>query len=227
VSCWQDKRNNLCIDVSISVPSPRKPSRLSPENKGAPSSSPKKSERRRTLLEPDPPLPPPDENYWEIAQDPSNGAKSGAMFVKPFELVQDEDFSQSMTGYSPEERGTSTEIRGTLAKESDTTGQVPSSPSKTPRRKKMPEPVAALHRIAILYLKRLDSRVFGNRLGASYLPDIDQVVSPIKKGKGKSQEGVIWGMGSRGEFDDGHGSFIELVWSNRMATTAGRTEYKK
>ncbi|PVG02148.1 hypothetical protein CPB86DRAFT_780569 [Serendipita vermifera] len=206
------------------IPSLRKPSRLSPIKKSAPSSSPSKSERRRTLLEPDPPSPPPDEGYWEITQDDS---KSGAMFVKPFDLAYDDSSSHLVGHDHSQEQDLGTPMGATLPREEDVTVQAPSSPSKTPRRKKMPEAVATLHRIAIPYLKRLDSRVFGNRLGASHLPDIDQVVSPIKKGKGRNQEGVIWGMGSRGEFGDEHGSFIELVWSNRMATTAGRTEYKK
>lgn len=90
----------------------------------------------------------------------------------------------------------------------------------------MPESIAELHRIAIPYLKELDRRVFGNRLRAAHLPELAPP-SPTKNKRGKDDGGVIWGMGSRGEYNDQHDSYIELVWSNRMATTAGRTEYKK
>lgn len=102
-----------------------------------------------------------------------------------------------------------------------------SSPTKTVRQKRMPEAVAVLHRFAIPYLKELDSKVFNNQLGASYLPELEPPHPSGQKQRSRNAQGLLWGMGTRGEYNDGKGSYIELLWSNRMATTAGRTEYRK
>jgi len=161
---------------------------------------------KRTLLEPDPPRTGGEDLSWEHEQDGLGGVRSGAMLTRPGDLMDDEPISPSKNG---------------------TVTTPLSSPTKTLRQKKMPEAVAALHRFAIPYLKELDSRVFNNQLGASYFPELEPPNPSGQKQRGRNAQGVIWGMGTRGEYNDGKGSYIELVWSNRMATTAGRTEYKK
>ncbi len=90
----------------------------------------------------------------------------------------------------------------------------------------MPEPVAALHRLAVPFLKELDAVVFDGGLGTKHLPDIN-VAAPAtpsnsKRKKASSDKDIIWGMGTRGDYNDDNGSFIELLWSNRMATTGKR-----
>lgn len=162
---------------------------------------------------------------WELEQDDVGGVKSGAMLVLSRDLSEGNASAEDLA-LKPSSSG----VASTPSQNHETDMALDpsqlSSPQKTPRRKKMPEAVALLHRMAVPYLKDLDSRVFGDQLGAAHLPDIEPLPASPIKGKGRNQ-GAIWGMGSRGDFNDGRESFIELVWSNRMATTAGRTEYKK
>jgi len=146
-----------------------------------------------------------EDSSWEQERDELGGIRSGAVITLSGNPLNDKQ---------------KTPLKST-------TVVPPSSATKTPRQKKMPEVVAALHRLAIPYLKELDSRIFGDRLGASYLPDLDSPPPPGQKQRDRKLQGVIWGMSTRGEYNDGKGSYIELAWSNRMATTAGKTEYKK
>jgi hypothetical protein len=192
---------------SCSNPTPRRPVKLLTEKLklGLEASDPF-TPKKRTLLEPDSPRIGGEDLSWEHEQDGLGGVRSGAMLTRPGDLLDDEPISPSKNG---------------------TVSTPLSSPTKTLRQKKMPEAVAALHRFAIPYLKELDSRVFNNRLGASYFPELEPADPSGQKQRGRNAQGVLWGMGTRGEYNDGKGSYIELVWSNRMATTAGRTEYKK
>lgn len=191
------------------------------------------SERRRTLLEPDSAEPPRESLSWEVQEDEFGGVKLGPKIVQPSSRLSEEiarnSFAQpSSTPYTV----SSTPLSVVAERETHTANNSPSkqpedSPKKAGRTKKMPSAVAALHRLAIPYLKELDAKVFGGQLGASHFPDLEPAyTSPVKR-RGRSQVGVIWGMGSKGEYDDGHGSYIELLWSNRMATTAGRTDYRR
>jgi hypothetical protein len=184
-------------------------------------------ERRRTLLEPDVEGPPKEDLSWELEQDESGGIRSGAMLVFPPDVLHCETPIKYPSLQDSPPLGSQETALPTFTETSSLVPQTPSSPQKTPRRKRMPEPVALLHRIAVPYLKELDAKVFGNQLGASYLPDLDPLSASPTKGRGRNHAAAIWGMGSKGDFNDGNGSFIELIWSNRMATTAGRTEYKK
>jgi len=174
-------------------------------------------------LEPDAEDPPKEDVSWELEQDEPGGIGSGARLVFSLDVLHCETPIQypSLQDLTPLKSQEIALPTGSLIP------RTPSSPQKTPRRKRMPEPVAFLHRIAVPYLKDLDAKVFGNQLGASHLPDLDPLPPSPTKGKGRNPAAAIWGMGSKGDFNDGNGSFIELIWSNRMATTAGRTEYKK
>ncbi|KIM26004.1 hypothetical protein M408DRAFT_198303 [Serendipita vermifera MAFF 305830] len=205
-------QNNIRTDVVVENngtiqynPSPRRrPAALN----GSPSKSDKSgmllSDRIRLLSKaPKVNVPEPEEDLsWEHEEDGLGGVRSGAMLIGSYDPVQDQQETLAPGDPSPL-----------------------SSSSKVARQKKMPEAVAVLHRLAIPFLKEMDRKVFNNQLGASYLPDL--IPSSGQKRRRKDDKSVIWGMGSRGEYDDGHGSYTELVWSNRMATTAGRSEYKK
>lgn len=199
-----------------SIPTPKQPVLLTPQSKNKGKNTPitpnsKPSERRRTLLQPDP----KDDLSWEFEQNEAGEVRSGAIL-----LHRSGEPALTLQGPQDGDIGLTTPSKDPQTKPS-------SSPVKTPRRKKMPEPVAELHRLAIPFLKLLDSVVFGDKLGASHLPDPEAPAPPVGKGKRKDQAATIWGMGTRGDYNDGHDSFIELSWSNRMATTAGRTEYRK
>lgn len=198
---------------------PKQPIFLTPktnETKKSLTPKSKPAERRRTLLQPDI----EEDLSWEFEQNEAGEIRSGAVLVN----------SQGDEGHDNENISVrEQQVPGVGADTPSKTlrsGTI-SSPTKTPRKKKMPEAVANLHRIAIPFLKLLDSVVFDNQLGASHLPDLEPPPASGGKGKKRDQPGTIYGMGSRGEYNDGHDSFIELLWSNRMATTAGRTEYKK
>ena len=104
----------------------------------------------------------------------------------------------------------------------------------TPSKKgKLPVEVARLHRIGLGFLKELDKNVFGGALGSQCLPDLPIDPSPVpetpkRKGRGRkpADPNPIYNMGSSGYYTDGGGT-ISVIWSNRMQTTAGRTEYHK
>ncbi|KAG8816746.1 hypothetical protein FRC17_000205 [Serendipita sp. 399] len=200
------------------VPTPRKPKLFSPSKqtspaKGSLNQNDQGSELKRAALDPDIIPEYIEDLSWEVEKSDSGGVRTQATVIRRKSNVNDPEPPVRL------------EELGEMEAEEIPPNEV--SPTKTPRPKKMPETVAALHRIAIPYLKQLDAKVFGNQLGASHLPDLEAPpASPTKKKRG-DQIGVIYGMGARGEYNDGNGSYIELVWSNRMATTAGRTDYKK
>ncbi|KAG8825853.1 hypothetical protein FRB91_007673 [Serendipita sp. 411] len=203
------------------VPTPRNPRSLSPSKQQTTRPNPSLvkglqiSERRRTALQPDVVPEYVEDISWEVEKTDTGGIRTQATVVRRKSNVHAATSEPSVPLVEPADE------------EVEEVSELRASPSKTPRRKKMPEAVANLHRIAIPYLKQLDAKVFDNQLGARHLPELEQPpASPTKKKRG-DQTGVIYGMSSRGEFNDGNGSYLELVWSNRMATTAGRTDYKK
>lgn len=115
--------------------------------------------------------------------------------------------------------------------------RTPQSPAGTPatpsKKGKLPVEVARLHRIGLGFLKELDKNVFGGALGSQCLPDLPIDPSPVpetpkQKGRGRkpADSNPIYNMGSSGYYPDGGGT-ISVIWSNRMQTTAGRTEYHK
>lgn len=110
----------------------------------------------------------------------------------------------------------------------------PAGTSDTPSKKgKLPVEVARLHRMGLVFLKELDKKIFRGALGSQCLPDlpIDPLPvpeTPKHKGRGRkpTDPNPIYNMGSIGYYPDGKGT-ISVIWSNRMQTTAGRTEYHK
>jgi hypothetical protein len=118
---------------------------------------------------------------------------------------------------------------GTPLSPAGTTGTT-ATPSK---KGKLPVEVARLHRVGLVFLKELDKKVFGGALGSQYLPDLPIDPLPVpdtlkRKGKGRkpADPNPIYNMGSIGYSGDDQ-STISVIWSNRMQTTAGRTEYHK
>lgn len=194
-----------------STSTPRHPVYFTPNGK-------KSTARRRTLLERDPSPVPAEDLSWEYSQEKSGAISTGAVLP-----------SLATPSGSGVEEATNEDVsidQSKAAVESSTdntrSNQEATKPTKP---KRMPEAVAVLHRLAIPFLKELDRTVFDNGLGARYLPDLEPPPEPSaskKKGK-KTVSSNIIGMGSRGEFEDGRGSYIELVWSNRMATTGMST----
>jgi hypothetical protein len=135
-----------------------------------------------------------------------------------------------VTGLETVER----ELEETPSKRATRTPRSPAGTTATPSKKgKLPVEVARLHRIGLGFLKELDKKVFGGALGSQCLPDlpIDPPLvpdTPKQKGRGRkpADPDPIYNMGSTGYYPDGRGT-ISVIWSNRMQTTAGRTEYHK
>lgn len=200
------------------IPSPRKPRPLSPAKQLA------EPARRRTLLEPDPV---DEELKWEVQKEAESDIISGMRVMRRSIGHKDAVDSASDVPPPPSRPTNALDVAGVIDSTEFDVTEAPPAPTKTPRLKKMPDAVAALHRLAIAFLKEMDAVVFKNRLGSTYLPDLEPAPAGPSKRRGKNQTGIIYGLGSRGDYNDGLGSYIELVWSNRMATTAGRTDYRK
>lgn len=126
------------------------------------------------------------------------------------------------------------ELVETPSKRATRTPRTPAGTTATPSKKgKLPAEVARLHRIGLGFLKELDKKVFGGALGSQYLPELAIDPPPVphtpkQKGRGRksADPNPIYNMGSIGCYPDGEGT-ISVIWSNRMQTTAGRTEYHK
>ena len=207
----------ILLPFFISVPTPRRPPPLFPS--GTKNSKTRTTDeiktpinllRRRLTLDE---VYPENEELSREAQGDAEGAiRSGAI------VTETETPRKRFTGTPLSPAGT-TGTTGTTA-----------TPSK---KGKLPVEVARLHRVGLVFLKELDKKVFGGALGSRYLPDlpIDPLPAPDtlkRKGKGRkpADPNPIYNMGSIGYFDDDQ-STISVIWSNRMQTTAGRTEYHK
>ena len=207
------------LRLYYSVPSPRNPRPLSPAKQAA------TVERRRTLLDPDPV---DEELTWEVENADKSIVISGTKVMRRSIGGKDLDSGFPLDAPPlPSGVPSTTNISSTnVPVELADTATSPLS-STVPRLKKMPDAVAALHRLAIPFLKEMDAVVFNNRLGSVHLPDLEPAPSGFSKRRRKDQTGVIYGLSTRGEYNDGLGSYFELEWSNRLAKTAGRASYRQ
>ena len=207
--------------------------------------------RRRLTLEEV--YPENEELAWEAQVDAGGAVRSGAMLLRPPSPIEDSKLRLGSSPHPsryltppPKLRSKALEV---ITAETETVARVPEeTPSKratrtprsttgtttTPSKKgKLPVEVARLHRIGLRFLKELDKKVFDCALGSQYLPDLPIDPPPVlenckHKGRGRkpADPNPIYDMGSIGHYPDGKGT-ISVIWSNRMQTTAGRTEYHK
>lgn len=207
--------------------------------------------RRRLTLEEV--YPENEELSWETQVDAEGAVRSGAMLLQPsFPMVDGKPRLGSgphpSTFFTPPPKLRSKALENivtgskTVERRSEETPskrpiRTPQSPAGTPatpsKKGKLPAEVARLHRIGLAFLKDLDKKVFSGALGSQCLPELPIDPPPIpdtpkQKGKGRkpADPNPIYNMGSIGYYPDGRGT-ISVIWSNRMQTTAGRTEYHK
>jgi len=193
-----------------------------------------------------------EELLWETQFDAEGAVRSGAMLLRPSSPMEEGE-SQIGSIPRPSRRLTPPKLCSnvleniatgseTVARESEETPskmaarmlRSPAGTTATPSKKgKLPVEVARLHRIGLVFLKELDKKVFGGALGSQYLPNLPIDPPPVpetpkQKGRGRkpAETNPIYNMGSTGHYPDDRGT-ISVLWSNRMQTTAGRTEYHK
>ena len=241
----------------ISVPTPRRPPPFFPsktKNSKAKETDEKDTPinpiRRRLTLEEV--YPENEELAWEAQVDEGGAVRSGAILLRPScpmegnkpHLPSSLHPSKCLT--PPKLRAKALEV---ITTETETAVRVPEEPRDTratctprsatgapatPSKKgKLPVEVARLHRTGLFFLKELDKKVFGGALGSHCLPALPIDSLPVSenlkhKGRGRkpADPNPIYNMGSIGYYPDGRGT-ISVIWSNRMQTTAGRTEYHK
>lgn len=238
----------------VSVPTPRRPP---PFPSGTKNSKAKKTDETETPINPirrrltlEEAYPENEELAWEAQVDAGGAVRSGAILLRPSSPMEDSktrpESSPHPSNPSPRLRSRALEVimfeTETVARVSEETPnkratRTPRSPAgtiATPSKKgKLPVEVARLHRTGLFFLKDLDKKVFGGALGSQCLPDLPIDPPPVPenlkhKGRGRksADPNPIYNMGSTGYYPDGRGT-ISVIWSNRMQTTAGRTEYHK